>query len=230
MTEPTPGPVEILSKFIEFRLAKLHTCAPARVVAFDAAKNQVTVQPLFLRVFVDAAGEETIIPAPIQPGVPVLFPRGGGFAITWDLVPGDIVMLLAAERSIDLWARDGGMVDPKPRRKHDQSDVIAIPGVAPEVSAIAGIAPNELRLGSEDGSAEIRINRANGKIQVTGLTVELAGGGPAVGRVGDYVTIDSASDPAFFAWISALSPVTVAPYPAPIKGRISTGSPKVTSG
>lgn len=222
-----PSEAEILRRFIEFRLADLHTATPGRIVAFDAAANTATVQPLLQRVYVDASGTETVSSAPLLKAVPVWFPRGGGFRMTWDLAEGDVVLLVFCERSIDTWATSGGEVDPKPRRKHDWSDAVAVPGLAPTEAAIAGIQPRQLLIGAEDESVEVRLDRETGTVTVKGAAVRLAGAaGHPVGRVGDAVTID---DPAFLAWLSALSPLTVAPYTAPISGKIAAGSPKVSA-
>jgi hypothetical protein len=158
---PEPGPVEALRRIIDFQLASVHTSTPGQVVAFNAAKNQATVQPLLQRVFVNDRGVEQLMPAPILENVPVIFPRGGGFCVTWDLVVGDVV--------------------------------------------------------------------------VKGLSVKLGGDGATlpVARGTDRITIDASTDPAFFAWLatltSALPAVVLTPYTAPITGRITQGSAKVTA-
>lgn len=228
---PELNETEIIRRLIEFRIADVHTAMPGTIIAFDAVRNMVTVQPDLSRVFVDLRGVETITPAPVLKEVPVKFLRGGGFRITWDLSPGDEVLLVFCERSIDTWSQIGGSVDPTPRRKHDWSDAIAIPGMSTQNNLIEDIAPGQMVLGAETGNVEIRIDRLTATITVKAPALELgAAGGPAVGRVGDEVTIDQASDPTFFAWLAALSPTSVAPYTQPIKARITSGSPRVTSG
>ena len=222
---------DIIRRFIEFRVADIHTAMPGQVVAFDPLKNTVKVQPLLQRVYIDAAGEETVKSAPQLEDVPVWYPRGGGFRITWDLVPGDIVLLLFCERSIDAWSQTGGEADPRPRRKHDWSDAVAVPGLAPVSSAIAGIEPQQLLLGAEDGTVEVRLDRATGTATVKGTKIALGGaGGQPVGRVGDQVSITPLTAPDFFAWIASVSsagPATVPPYTGAVLGQIAAGSPVV---
>jgi hypothetical protein len=236
---PVPDEVEAIRRMIEFRVADIHTVMPGRVVVFDAAKNTAVVQPLLQRVFVDAAGNETISNAPLLKDVPVWFYRCGNFRLTTHMLPQDLVLLLFCERSIDKWSQTGEESNPLPRRKHSWSDAVAIPGgfgaraIAPTPGPIADIQVNQTVLGTEDGTVEIRLDsiehtitiKSSVAVNVEAPAVNLAGtAGAPVGRVGDAITID---DPAFVAFLAALSPVTVAPYVAPVTGHITAGSPKV---
>lgn len=229
--KPQMTEVEMFKQLIEFRLADVHTAMPAHIISYNAVKQTVVVQPDLKRVFKRFNGEEEASSAPILQDVPVYFPRGGGFRITWDLAANDDVLLVFVERSIDLWHQVGGEVDPKPRRKHDWSDAIAFPGLSRLNHLISDVNPGEMVMGAETGDVEISINRLTSNVTIKGATVDLAeAGGPAVSRVGDEVTIDTLSDPAFTAYLAALTPLTVAPYTAPIKARITSGSSKVKSG
>lgn len=223
---PEPGPVEILDRFIDLRLARIHTVAPGRVLAFDSEKQRVDVQPLLMTVFL-VNGVEQLEETPVLKGVPVYFPRAGGFVQTWDVHPGDVVLMLFCERSIDSFKKTGQLTDPTPRRRHDISDAIALCGFSPDLNPIPGMQPNQLRIGTELGDVEVVLDNAAKTVTVEGLEVKLGkDASQGIGRVGDSITIDTASDPAFTAWLSALSPTTVAPYTASITGRITSGSTK----
>ena len=223
-----PSDATILRQAVEFRLGDLHTSMPGKVLAFNAAKNTVKVQPLLQRVFVHANGAEEPQSIPPLEDVPVVYPRAGGFRMSWPLQEGDGVLLVFCERSIDQWSVDGAETVPEPPRKHDLADAVALPGLFPATRAMPDIGIG-LTLGLENGQGAVQIS-PEGEVTVTGLSVALGGpGGAPVARVGDAVVIDGAD---FLTWLAALAsagPSPVAPFTAPIQGRIVAGSPKVTS-
>ncbi len=126
----TPSMAQVLKDAIDGRLAELHTAMPALVESYDAATGFAAVSPCLKRKYV--AGD--LVELPVINNVPVLFPRGGNAAITFELQKGDVVLLVFAERSVDRWKTAGGKVDPKDPRKHALSDAFAIPGGYPRTS------------------------------------------------------------------------------------------------
>ena len=124
-------------------MRQANTCLPGKVVSYDAATQTATIQPLLKTRQPD--GREEALP-PLS-GVPVVFPRGGGGAITMPMREGDGVMLTFSQRSLDEWKGKGGEQTPDDPRMLDMSDAIATPGM---VDAEAGGGPSdciELRLG-----------------------------------------------------------------------------------
>ena len=106
-------------------LSTVHTCIPGKIESYDHTKQMANVQPLIKKKYVD--GETVNLPVIVN--VPVVWMRGGGALFTFPLMQGDGVLLLFAERNIDLWLTKGGIVGPPDRRKFDLSDCIAIPGL-----------------------------------------------------------------------------------------------------
>lgn len=49
---------------------------------------------------------------PILPDVPVVFPGGGGFALTFPVAAGDECLVVFASRCIDAWWQSGGVGEP----------------------------------------------------------------------------------------------------------------------
>lgn len=129
----TPSWAKVIKDAIAADRSELHTAMPATVETYDAATGMVSVSPCLKRRY--ANGD--LVDLPIIPNVPVLFPRGGNAAITFDLQKGDSVLLVFAERSVDTWKTTGGKVDPKDTRKHALSDAFAIPGGYPKTSPVA---------------------------------------------------------------------------------------------
>ncbi len=145
----TPTLIKNIRDAIAADRAELHTAMPATVESYDAATGMVSVAPCLKRKY--ANGD--LVDLPVISNVPVLFPRGGNAAITFDLQPGDVVLLVFAERSVDGWKTTGGKVDPKDPRKHALSDAFAIPGGYPKASPVSA-ALIKAAFGS-DGSLEV---------------------------------------------------------------------------
>lgn len=140
----------------------LHTALPAKVVSFDAVKQTVTLAVQIKMQLADGSGAD--IPPLVD--VPVSFPRGGGFAVTFPLRAGDEGIALFSERCIDGWWQSGGASLPLDFRLHDLSDAMFIPGVCSVPNAIAGFFTSGLSMQTLDGGTYIRIE--NGAIQIKG--------------------------------------------------------------
>lgn len=120
------SPTDIFRDSVYSVLNSVHTALPGIVKSFDPSTNKATIQPALNKKYVTGP-----MPMPILENVPVMFPRGGDFSMTFPLKEGDYVLLIFIERSIDLWVSVGGQVTPDDPRKFDLSDAIAIPGIMP---------------------------------------------------------------------------------------------------
>lgn len=171
----SPDMVDVITDAIEERLFELHTGLPAIVDAFSASNQMVDVTPLLKRVFLDANQEEFTIDMPKINNVPILYPAGGGWSITWPMQKGDIVYLAFAERSLDNWheAQPGQLIDPVQTRKHDLNDAVCVPALRPRVNPLSNISATDLTLGREDSSNQIVI-KADGTIELGATPTESA--------------------------------------------------------
>jgi Phage protein Gp138 N-terminal domain len=155
MTNPT----EIINNAIWSNLNNLHTALPGIVKAYDPTTNKATIQPALNKAFL--SGE---MPMPILENVPIMFPGGTDFNITYPINVNDYVLLIFVERSIDLWLSVGGQVTPRDPRKFDLSDAIAIPGLQPFNSDFSGRNNNSFQINyagssiiiGEDGAIQIK--------------------------------------------------------------------------
>ena len=89
---------------LEAHSMDLHTALPGRVVSYDAATQTAVCQP-GIQVIFRATGP---VDLPQLVDVPVYFPRGGGFVLTFPVRVGDECLLVFAERAIDVWWQKGG--------------------------------------------------------------------------------------------------------------------------
>lgn len=115
-------PSDIFRESVNAMLCNVHTSLPGIVKSYDPNTNKATIQPALNKAFTSGT-----MPMPILENVPIIFPKN----ITFPIENGDYVLLIFAERSLDLWLSVGGQVTPTDPRKFDLSDAIAIPGLVP---------------------------------------------------------------------------------------------------
>lgn len=132
-------------------LTDVHTAIPAQVVAYDNAAQTVDVQPMIKRVVVDDDGNELVESLPQITGVPVAFPSGGGYMVTFPIQANDFVMLVFSERPMDTWLSSGQESDPGDLRHHDLSDAVAIPCIRPTSKAFTSSLANKMVIGKDGG-------------------------------------------------------------------------------
>lgn len=161
----TPELADIIRQAIEDRLAEVHVMLPGRIDSYDASLQKADVEPLIRRLqkTVDGEIKEDL---PVIPGVPVVFPRAGGFKITMPVQEGDRCMLVFCERSIETYQTGTGrrgdnsalirQSDPDTFEMHNLSDPVAIMGWYNDAEALSASDQDGLQLG-EDGGPIIHI-------------------------------------------------------------------------
>lgn len=143
---------EVINAALDYRLANVRVAIPGQVEYYDAAKQTATVQPLVQDRFVDGA-EELVESLPALVGVPVAFPSGGGFVITFPLAKGDTGLLVLADRPLDQWLAKGGVVDPVDVRTHSLAGAVFYPGLHDSKHKLASASASDLVIGDDDGDA-----------------------------------------------------------------------------
>lgn len=190
------GAAEAMEAAVSIQLAQLNVSLPVRVLAYDATKQQVKVQPVIQRVDPDGIARDY----PPIPACPVAFPAGGGYCLTWDLSPGDLGMLVFSSAAISQWVTTGQEgVRPESARRAALSDGVFFPGIQPQTVPLATLAAGGLAMGKADASAQIHIS-AGGVVKVRGGEVEL---GPSAT---DFAALASLIDGHFNAqkvWLDA---------------------------
>jgi len=164
-----PEPVslaEILEAFQRNVALSVHTSEPGMIVSYDSAKQTAHVQPVVKRCIVARDGSKTFETLPVLPNVPVQFPRGGGFAMSWPLSPGDFVQLHYSQKSISEWLGTGEISEPMDSRLHGLSGAVAVPGVVPSAQTLSEDAGalESLVLGRDGEEAQVRIKAGEIKL------------------------------------------------------------------
>jgi len=166
MLQTTPEWAELLQTAIDSALLDVHTSMPGQVthVYTDAPElgQLVDVRPCLRHALATDADPDAAVPyleeeLPILLRVPVAYPQGGGFAITWPLNVGDFVTLVFSERSIRHWLATAikthqttsSCQDVEP---HTLDGAIALPlGPAPLNNLLARNRSSDMVLGGEGG-------------------------------------------------------------------------------
>lgn len=141
-------------------LKDVHTALPGIVVSFDPETQLAEVQPAIKRVFREETEDGEIltdVALPVLINVPVVFPRGGGYSLTFPVAAGDECLLVFSERSIDNWHEFGGVRKPTAKRFHDLSDALAVVGLSSKGNKIPSYDANNLQLKKDDGSASVTL-------------------------------------------------------------------------
>lgn len=136
------------------------TALPGVVEAVDLDRQTVTVQPTIREQIALDDGTLTSVPLPLLPDVPIVFPAGGGYTLTFPIQLGDECLVVFADRCIDAWWQSGGVQEQADSRMHDLSDGIAIFGPRSQPRKLSGVAANAVQLRSDDGAASIAISAA----------------------------------------------------------------------
>lgn len=161
---------------VDSKLKELHTALPGIIVAFDAVKQTASVQSTISRV----AHDDSATPLPLCVDVPVHFPGGSGYVLTFPVAPGDECLLVFSERAIDGWFESGEVTPPTDYRLHDLSDGFALVGFRSQPKKITNFSTSAVELRSEDASTKISLS-SNG-----GIVNQTPGGSTVLTNDGQY--------------------------------------------
>jgi hypothetical protein len=90
------------------RLARGRTALPGVVAGFDPVAMTVSVQPAIKGRVTSPDGSTRSVALPLLVDVPVFFPRGGGFTLTFPVKSGDECLVVFSSRCMDAWWQSGG--------------------------------------------------------------------------------------------------------------------------
>lgn len=150
---------------VENRLKDLHTAMPGIVESFNSEEQTVTVQPAIKRIFKTTQEDiEILTPVdlPILINVPIVYPRGGGYSMTFPISKGDECLLVFSERSIDNWHVNGGSKKPTARRFHSLSDACAIVGLSSIPNKVPDYSSTDLQIKKDNGQCTLSLKSDNG--------------------------------------------------------------------
>lgn len=165
-TERIDDPQLALRTALAGHQAAIWTALPGIIESFDADAITAVVQPAIKGQLRAKDGSTSQITLPLLLDVPVVFPRGGGCALTFPLAKDDECLVVFASRCIDGWWTSGGIQAQAEFRMHDLSDGFAIPGPWSQATKIANISTTSTQFRSDDGSTYVDLNPTSQKIKI----------------------------------------------------------------
>ncbi len=127
---------------------------PAKVISYDRATNRAMVQPL---IAVVTTLSERIDRAQIA-SVPVLQLGGGGFVLSFPIIPGDIGWIKSNDRDISNFKRSLTNTTPNTQRQHSFEDSIFIPDSMMRQVVINDDDADSVVIQSIDGTQRVAIS------------------------------------------------------------------------
>jgi hypothetical protein len=184
-------------------LCDLRVALPCVVKAFYPDTQTVDVTPAItekMNVNTGGVPVATDTALPLLPGVPIMMPRAGNFALTFPIQEGDECLVIFADNCYDAWWQNGGTANTQvDKRRHDLSDGIAIFGLWSQPNVLENYNTEAVELRSEDGldkisldGTQILIVSQNHPInlQATNSNITLQAGGDVVINANDGLTIN----------------------------------------
>lgn len=167
--ERLDDPEESLRLAMENVQSQIWTALPSVVTAVDLSKQTVSVQPSVQGNISSPDGSSQSVNLPVLVDVPIVWPRAGGFALTFPIVAGDEVLVVFASRCIDSWWQSGGVGVQAEVRMHDLSDGFAVLAPTSQPKKLNNVSSSNVQLRDEAGTTYVEI-APGGKIKLLGAT------------------------------------------------------------
>lgn len=165
------------------------TALPCIVQSFNAAAMTIVARSAIRGVVRNPQGSEYELEMPLLLDVPVIFPSGGGFTLTFPITEGDECLVVFASRCIDSWWQLSGVQGQAEFRMHDLSDGFAFVGPRSQPRAVSGISTTAVQLRTDTGETFVEVDNAHiratpdggttlidaipGKIRLTAAQIEV---------------------------------------------------------
>jgi hypothetical protein len=181
--ERLDDPEESLRLALDNLQSQIWTALPAKVVSVDLAKQTLSAQPTVQGTITAPDGNSQTVNLPVLVDVPIMFPRAGGFALTFPIAADDEVLIVFSCRCIDSWWQSGGIGVPAEARMHDLSDGFAILAPTSQPKKLSNVSATNVQLRDAAGTTYLEI-APGGKIKLTG-TSEVEVVAPAIKMTGN---------------------------------------------
>ena len=162
-------PEESLRIALESAQANIWTAIPGVVTAVDLTAQTVSVQPSVQGSISAPDGSSRSVNLPLLVDVPIVWPRAGGFALTFPIAANDEVLVVFASRCIDSWWQSGGVGAQAEVRMHDLSDGFAVLAPTSQPRKLSNVSSSNVQLRDDAGTTYVEI-APGGKIKLLGAT------------------------------------------------------------
>jgi hypothetical protein len=153
----------------------VYTALPGIVQSFDASAGTCTIQPALMAKVSNADGSTSWAQLPLLVDVPVYFPSGGGFTLTFPVAANDEALIVFSSRCIDNWWQASGVQQQAELRMHDLSDGFAFVGfhtLPRKLSPVTNTTGAQLR--SDNGATYVEVDATDIKATAPGTITATA--------------------------------------------------------
>jgi len=147
MSARDPTMAEVLTQALRNHTDSLRVAMPGRIESFDPATQTASVAPLQRQVS-SLDGQDINLGLPVLSNVPVLFPGGGQFALTFPVQRGDTCWVVFGDLSLDEWWSAGGEVTPTDLERHGLNGAVAFLGCRAKPDALTEFDANRAVFGN----------------------------------------------------------------------------------
>ena len=151
--------LEILYMTMDSLHARIWTTLPGTIKSIDWRDGSpyASVELGVLGRIIDSGQNVTFTPMPVIQDCPVIFPRGGGYSLTFPLQAGDRCLVLFSARSIDEFMSQGKAAPAHDLRMTDLSDGFVLAGLMTQKNPLKNISTSCTQLRSDDGKNSVSI-------------------------------------------------------------------------
>lgn len=151
-----------IKRLIDSKLNSVHTSTIGIIESFDSETQTAVVQPAIKRVTATQSREFITYETeqhPLLVDIPVVFPGGGEWFMTFPIQKGDECIIHSMERSIDTWKKNGGLQEPSNyTRKLSFKDAVAIVGIQSKADALPTFNTSNPELRNRDGDVKLTMS------------------------------------------------------------------------
>lgn len=138
--------------------ANIWTSIPAIIQDFDPVRQTCSAQPALMMQIRNPEGVTSWQALPLLTDVPVHFPSGGGYTLTFPVQAGDECMVVFSKMCIDAWWQLGGANNVRnDMRQHSLADGIAFVGIKSQPHTIPEISTDSVQLRNDAGDTRIDV-------------------------------------------------------------------------
>lgn len=186
---------DAINNLITNKIREIDTASIGIIEKFDPVTQTATIQIAIDRVIQTETADSIIIETesnPLLVNVPVMFPGGGDWFLTFPVKKGDECLLIASQRSIDNWKSNGGVQEPSNVRRYlSIKDAVAIVGLNSKASALTSFNGSEPELRNRAGNIKMTFSdtgiNVKGNLSVEGSVTAYSTAPPLVVSLGTHV-------------------------------------------
>ena len=187
------GMIELVENFIDSKLRQVHTMLPGKIVNYDEVQRKATIKMLIrLRTV-----EGTVLSIPEINNVPVIFPSGQNFSLTWPLEKNDGVEVRFSEEGLGAFLKGKTEVDGDSFARFVLTDAVCQPGL--------------------NSFKNIPVSKATIKADKNG-NININNGDEGAARLNDDVKSTIVEDSTYWNWLVGFVNVFLAFVPVPGDG------------